>query len=269
MGICSDCKKGPREINYRHPLTQQPICHTCYFKTPGKAHKKKRGICPVCQKGPRSITYCHPVTKKNVCSTCYLKATGNVNKRKRGICPICQKGPRDITCRHPITQENICITCHQRAKSQNDHQATSQGVVEPPKRERQESKTATPKEISKPVEKVVAVVPSFPQERIEAKEVVRSVPSYRPPLVRVPERKNVLSREEQEKLRLDCCHFLDAASSQNPQQLNSLSSLIKEDPEKVRRILVEIFRPSLSEAAKGIIRRFLQTKEGKKLKSII
>lgn len=164
---------------------------------------------------------------------------------KIGICPVCDKGPKKIPYLHPDgTGQNICHACYQK------------------NRRKQKSKLATPEGISEPARKTSPVVPvsSIPAELIAPP----SRPVYRPISMKVTEPE----RKEEDVSQSDCCWVVDTANNRDLEGIKRLNEMIEQGPEKVRGLLKEIFRPSYP-VAQAIVRKFLKTAEGEKLKSFI
>lgn len=52
MGVCPNCGQGPKELNYRHPQSREPICHNCYSKI---KRREKRLANPKPPKIPKPV----------------------------------------------------------------------------------------------------------------------------------------------------------------------------------------------------------------------
>lgn len=168
--------------------------------------------------------------------------TDKANKIK--ICLGCNRKYEKLPYRDRKTKQNICSACYQKDRRKQGSKSSSIEVISQPGRE---------------------ISPIVPVSSIHA-ELVTPQPStvYRP----IPMEVTEPEKEEEVVSQSDCCSVVDIANNRDPKDIRRLDEMIEQEPEKVRRLLKEIFRPSYP-AAQAIVRRFLETAEGEKLKSFI
>jgi hypothetical protein len=90
-GYCAHCRRGPREISYRHPEDRTRMCQTCSGHLRGVKRWLRRGVCPDCSiVNPRRILqYFDEDRQVWVCKTCFFRLTGRKEKRRKKQCQRC------------------------------------------------------------------------------------------------------------------------------------------------------------------------------------
>ena len=174
---------------------------------------------------------------------------------RHGICSRCQKGPKDIYYLHPETKEAICCSCYLKLKGKFGICSQCQ---------------KGPKDIHYLHPETKEAICRSCSQKLRQKElapVIKLEPRSQPETGLRQWFSSLTLREAANWIVETVLASLQKKLGFT-KAIEDLDRLVEDEPEKVKEILKEIYRPAYPVAAK-IMREFQETKAGEKLKSLI